>query len=377
MNVLEFRKKHVELSIYEYLPVVIKDVAEKLESPVEYIKKKSIQSSSLLRGFHVDNIVVFEVKFKGRDALTIWIPVPDELDLFTIVDTRRILIFELLDDIYSVRQTSNLLSVRFQFINALQSNENGFFENLGCSLYSLYQYYFTEDELREMNIYFSTEEKPNLHPVNMKIKNKDTTIYTSIPVPNMSAFQKTLFNSFVYQLSKSNTSTEKLKQLESYVDPITKLINNINSFKDILKLAYDDFTKQSLSDLVGTNLRYKRIRNEELIIRTVYLKLLELTRFQKKQVDLRYPHDYLLRQMFTNVSLIKIFEYIDLRNVFQEMSLKHKLVLLIDHLPNDLRDVHSSYFQRICALDTSDDDTIGSRLQLTPDAEITEFGRFL
>ncbi len=374
MNVLDFRKFHTEFCFTELLPILLHDIAERLDTKVKEIKLEKVTSNKGLKGFHYDNVTQATVKFVGLNPIIILIPKANDFDQFLVVDSQRILVMELLDDLFSVRQTnSGMLSVRFQFIKSLQSNNQGYFETIGCSLYSLYQYYFTEAELRELGIFFTTKEQPNLYPETYS----GITLYSQIPVLNMNPYQKTLYLSFRNDILKKKVPSDKIKTLDSYLDPISKYLNNITSFKDVLLLTYTDLSQQNIVDLTGTNLRYKRIRNQELIMRTLYLKLLSMAKYQKQQKDIRFVPDFLLKQMFIDTPLLKLFEFIDLRNPFQELSLKYKLVLLIDHLPNDLRDVHPSFMHKICVLDTSNDDSVGSKLQLSFDAELDELGRFL
>jgi len=376
MDVLTFRKYHTQFCIQELLPIVIQDIATRLDTKVESLKLEKPRSVENLRGFNYDNITAANIKFKGFNPIRILIPISDENDQFTIVDSKRILTLELLDDLFSVRQPSTrTISIRLQFIKALQSNNQGMFENLGVSLYKLYTLYFTPDELYNMQILIGTEAKDGW----FQVPTTTPPIYTQVPYAQQTLFQKTLVQSYITEAKKKKVieKAKLLKTLDSYLDPISKFLNNITSFKDVLQLLYDDLMKQKDVDLVGTNLHYKRVRNEELIIKNIYMKLLDLVRYQKQQSDIRFVPDFVLRQFFIDPSLQKLFEYINLINPYQELSLKYKLVLLIEHLSFDLRDVHSSFLYRIDPIDGPDDSNIGKRLQLAFDCELDELGRFL
>jgi hypothetical protein len=56
MDVLTFRKYHTQFCIQELLPIVIQDIATRLDTKVESLKLEKPRSVENLRGFNYDNI---------------------------------------------------------------------------------------------------------------------------------------------------------------------------------------------------------------------------------------------------------------------------------------------------------------------------------
>lgn len=383
MDVLTWRKWQTTQCISTFLPLLLERFASLLETKVVDIKILPVDMKHSTKGFHYSNVsnLVFKLQ-KYEQPFSVKIPIPNEYDLFVVNDTYRIMTIEMIDSLVSVRNVNNLLDLRFQFLNtAITCFEckNVRVANYLIPFYQMLTHYLTEDELRKYNCLFlitSPNEKID-GMFSSQLPNKKL-LWSQLPPERMNNFIKSIYLSFFTKKEPKFNFNEKIELiLDSIIDPITSYIYNVKSWKDILLFTLEKLYNKKDKDLVGSNLEFKRLRSYESILAVFYRKLIETFRSQKKQKQVRLASDFLLKSMFTNSSLQPLFEYVELINMYKEMSMKFKIVMLIDFLPYDLRDVHSSYMYNIDPFHTPDDEKIGKIQHLAIHCNLDKFGRFI
>jgi len=373
------------ICIKEFFPAILDDFARRLNIPKIEHTVSQLGPTHSTKGFHFTNVLLADVKLSGQqEKLKIKIPIPNQHDLFVVNDTFRIFATELTDGVISVRTLpNNNISLRWQFlIHSFISDEDGLLKvnHTKISLYTLFLHVLGKEELSKyipFEIYDKNDDVPNSkHIIYFNKGNKKINLPT---VPDLlHPLQNTFLKSILCGKKETNLDIEKIiNTIEDAIDPITKIIYKIKNIKDLCMYTLENLYNQKPVDLVGSNLFFKRIRSLELIMRALYIKLIEIKNHQRNQTRIRFPSDYLLKIMFTDATLQKLFEYLDLRNLFMELSLRYKVAILIDHLPYDMRDVHSSYLNRIDLFDTPDDEKIGARQQLALNCELDYYGRFI
>lgn len=385
MDVLLWRKAHVDLCLTTYLPLILKDFANKLNSKILDYKITFVNLNQSTKGFHFSNVLNISFYLDGyKEKIHFKFPIPNENDLFVINDSYRILTMELLDGLVSVRNIKNFIDIRWQFLTTaivcFKGNSVRIF-NDNIHFYRLLTHFFTTDELRKYNMFFKittgNEIIENMYPT--KITDK-YTLWSQLPVEKMNNFIKSVYLSFNKNniLQLNNPIPEKIiTALNSVIDPITKYIYKINDWKDVLEYTLRSLYNQKDKDLVGTNLAFKRVRSLESVLVLLYKKLNEIVKNQKKQTQIRISSDFILKSIFTSSSIQPMFEYVELINLFKELSLKYKVIMLIDFLPYDLRDVHISYMYNIDPFHTPDDEKIGKIQYLSIHCKLDEFGKFI
>lgn len=383
MDVLTWRKWQVNQCISTFLPLILDRFAQLLETKVTDIKILPIDAKHSTKGFHFSNVSNLVFKLQKYDTpLSIKIPIPNEDDIFIVNDSYRTFTIEMVDSLVSVRNVNNILDLRFQFLNTAISCfecKSVRVANFLIPFYQMLTKYLTEDELRKYNCYFvvtsSSEKIENMY--SSVLPNKKL-LWSQLPPERMNCFLKSIYNSFFVKKELKFNFNEKCEViLDSIIDPITSYIYNVKSWRDILLFTLKTLHNKKDKDLVGSNLEFKRLRSFEVILAVFYRKLIETFRSQKKQKQIRLAGDFLLKSMFTNASIQPLFEYLELINMYKEMSMKFKVVMLIDFLPYDLRDVHSSYMYNIDPFHTPDDEKIGKIQHLAIHCNIDEFGRFI
>ena len=387
MKVLDWRRQHVQTCINEYVPQLLTNFAKRLECDLESWSWSPIGARHGTRGFHFTNVILITFKLsKYEDIIQVKLPIPNESDVFMINDTYRILTMELLDGVVSVRNLGDMLALRWQFlISALSSDDRGRMRvgNVRIPLWQIFYQALTKDELKKAKLYFELSATPvkDMFEYDLVKFPNDLKLYIPVPKDKLHIFQRTMIASIVHDTTvkslEPKLTPEVIKQIDDLIDPITSHIYKIHNFTDLCR-----FTVQSLKDtkrenLVGSNLEFKRVRSLEVILGVFYRKLIETAKQQKRQLKIRLSADYLLKCMFTDANLQRIFEYLDMGNIFKEMSLRHKIVTPVEHLPYDLRDVHASFFENVDPYDSPDDEKCGRINYITMDCELDQYGRFI
>jgi RNA polymerase Rpb2, domain 3 len=385
--ILDWRRDHIQTCITEYIPALLNNFAKRLECDLEFWSWSPVGARHGTRGFHFTNVILITFKLsKYEDQIQVKLPIPNENDVFMINDTYRILTAELLDGVISVRNLGDTLSLRWQFlISALSSDDRGRMRvgNVRIPLWRIFFNVLTKEDLKKAKLNFVLSKTPIEGMYEYELpKFVDMKLYVPTPKDKLHIFQRTMINSIMFDNDIKDSLEPKLEdgvlqQIKDLIDPITAHIYRINDVKDLCKLTLKEIKDKKRENLVGSNLEFKRVRSLEVILGVFYRKLIETARQQKRQAKIRLSADYLLKCMFTDASLQRIFEYLDMGNVFKEMSLKHKIVTPVEHLPMDLRDVHSSFFENIDPYDSPDDEKCGRINYVTMDARLDKYGRFI
>jgi len=382
MNVLEWRRDELRTCFDIFIPAVLENFAKSCGMTLKEWRISPISIRHATYGFHFSNVVLLEW-WVDDQRLFVKLPVPNESDLFVVNDAFRILTNELPDRLVSFRLVNGNLLMRFQgSLAAIVCDEKGLVkvQNEKVPLWLLFYSSFTEEELSKLDLLFNVSSEGSL-PLK-----SNPTLKVELPIKfdRLAPLQQLVVTSIVHTPLKGR---QQLKQLQlpehvvSYIesnllDPITRCIYNINNLRGLLEYVIKSIEGKPKSTLVGSNLHFKRVRSYETIVIALYEKLREVSKQVRYQKKLRISSDFLLKKMFTHPTLQRLFEYYDRSNLFKELSLRYKVVVPLEYVPYDLRDVHFTAINNICIYDTPDDEGIGVKLQLAIDCELERFGFF-
>jgi len=363
----------------EYLPKIFHHFAERCETKLESLKLHRMKPQHRARGFHFDNVVIVEAKLERyKQPLVFKTVVPNEWDIILVNDTARILLIELTDGLLSVRANAYPFTFGWRTTGSMIVwNEHGLttFRGEQVSFAQLVDKVLTQSEKERYGLAFNITTTPNESRECVQVNEH---LYIELPQPfnTLSPFQQYYVISLREGLRKNlEIGDTTITHIEETLDPITSTIYGVRTVRDLVIYTVETLAPLPLRDLVGSNLKFKRVRMLESVLVQLYLKLQEVVRYQKKQTEIRIADDFLLKSLFVP-PLVKQFEYVVLLNPFIELSLKHKLTTMLEWLPYELRDVHRSYLANIDIYDSPDDENVGARLYLCLEAELTEYGLF-
>jgi len=392
MNVLEWRRDEVSVCLSVFLPKILEWFAESCKDKLKSWKLRPISVQHSSYGFHFTNIVLVSCETEGGQQFSFKLPIPNEDDVFIVNDIAWVLVNELTDQLVSYRYIpEDKLLMRWQgSLFAIVGDENGVLKikDERVPFWVLLYNVLSREELIHYGLYFEFVETE-------KVDTKFVRPLVSLPslcvkLPTRYEFltpiQQLIVNSMVRTPIRTKTKLKQIPKLNpdivefierDLLDPITREIYNIHTVRDLLHFTIGVTEGKPKTTLTGSNLYFKRVRSYETIMIALYEKLRENQQQQKYQKKVKIASDFLLKRLFTSPQLQRLFEYFDQTNMFKEVSLRYKVVVPLEYIPYDMRDVHFTIGGNICIYDTPDDEGIGAKLQFTVDCELQRNGFFV
>jgi len=392
MNVLEWRRDEVSVCLSVFLPRILEWFAERCKDKLKTWRLRPISVQHSSYGFHFTNVVLVECETEGGQHFSFKLPIPNEDDVFIVNDVAWILVNELTDQLVSYRYIpEDKLLMRWQgSLFAVVGDENGVLKirDEKVPIWVLLYNVFSKDELIQNDLYFEFVEVDKavtrfVHPL---ISQPSLGVQLSTRYEFLTPLQQLIVNSMIRAPLRSKSKLKQIPKLSTttiefieneLLDPITREIYDVRTIKDLLYFMMKVTEGKSKTTLTGSNLYFKRVRSYETVMIALYEKLRENQQQQKYQKKVKIASDFLLKRLFTSPQLQRLFEYFDQTNMFKEISLRYKVVVPLEYIPYDMRDVHYTMSGNICVYDTPDDEGIGAKLQFAVDCELQRYGFFV
>jgi len=392
MNVLEWRKDEVSVCLSSFLPRILEWFADSCKDKLKTWKLRPISVQHSTYGFHFTNVVLVVCETENSHQFSFKLPIPNEDDVFIVNDIAWILVNELTDQLVSYRYIpEDKLLIRWQgSLFAVVGDENGILriKDEKVPFWVLLYNIFTKDELIQNGLYFEfvDTEKVDSKFARSLVSQPSLSVKLPTRYEFLTPIQQLVVNSMVRTPVKAKVKLKQVPKLNTDViefierellDPITREIYNVRTVKDLLYFTINITEGKPKTTLTGSNLYFKRVRSYETIMIALYEKLRENQQQQKYQKKVKIASDFLLKRLFTSPQLQRLFEYFDQTNMFKEISLRYKVVVPLEYIPYDMRDVHYTMGSNICIYDTPDDEGIGAKLQFAVDCELQRNGIFV
>lgn len=387
MNLLDLRKYEVMDCLKNRLPLILSKICSLVDRELQSLDLLPIGPQYSTCGFHFTNVLLARAIISGQ-KFEFKVPVPNEDGLFLVSDTHRILTNELADSLVSVRYVEDNLLIRWQFsMGAFVSDEKGYvyIGDNEVPLWHLVYSTLTDDELQKYGLWFTLSNERT----DTSVKAGNFWIQSEVHPELLTPFQKLVLKSIVHSVANESNLPTHLRQLlpkdlsaidqvvEDSLDPLTVYHFKCSNREELVRYTVDCLSLLPSTECSCTNVRFKRVRSYEVVLIVLMEKLFETIKQAKYQQSLRIDSNWLLKKMFTDRRLQKLFEYYDLANVFRELALKYKLTVMIENVPMDFRSVDMSFKYRIDPLAGPDDESVGKRLFVSLDAEFDKHGRFV
>jgi len=390
ISVLEWRKQNVEYLIDEYIPFLI----NKLKTPktdVKDIKLEELTGQYSTEGFSYKNLKLLSfvlITNRGEFDIKVKLPVPSHDDIFTINRKHYILVNVLHDHIYYILNKT-IYSVTFritheglwyQFKGSQSKTQVGiplvnlfytlnildtWFKNYEISSESIEGkeciqigdskewFCYDKDEQREKDFYHGYEL---LKKSFQYIKKWDHVVKNSDKLMDKINAHNPFEYSLEYEFLLGYNDLGKLynEMLERYQEKYLQLVDEIHI--DFKRVGYYSTLLTPFEKRIQTLLGlFKRAKNADIA-------------WHQKM-----PNNLLTKDAKTN----KYLQYLELKNPFEEIAIKTKLVTPLDNVPKYMRKTMNSAYGQICPLDTPDSKNIGVVQHLAVTANLDKNGFFI
>ena len=391
--ILKWRNDNIDYLLSEYIPFLISKLnTNKSETRNIQISELSAQYST--EGFSYKNLkfLSFELETnRGKFDMKVKLPVPSGDDIFTINRKYFILVNILQDHIFYILN-GMIYTVTFRI-----SDEGLWFPfrgsqsrtQVGVPLITLL---YSLDILDKWFPDYKIESDPANKDSNREyIRIGDTNEYLSYKPDKLREIE---YNAAYKIIKKSAALIKKWSTVESQKDATLERIEKYNPFTYSLEyefiLGYNDLPtfynhvlesyQDKYLDLKDEiHIDFKRVAYYTTLLKPFEYKIQNLISLFKraKNVDISWhqklPNNLITKDAKTN----KYLQYLELKNIFEEIAIKTKLANPLENIPKYMRKTMNSAVGHICPIDTPDNKNVGAVQHATITTKLDPNGYFI
>jgi len=387
---LEWRRNNVQYLLDNYIPFLINKLKTD-KTDVKDIKLEELTGQYSTEGFSYKNLKLLSfilVTNRGEFEIKVKLPVPSDDDIFTINRKHYILVNILYDNIYYIlNRTINSVTFRityeglwFQFKGSQSKSQVGV--PLVNVLYTLdtLDYWFSNYEV-------STEKIEGKECIEIG-ESGEWFCYEKDEA------RETEFSEGYDLLKRSFIHIKKWNLLEKNKEKLLDKVTSHNPFEYSLEyeflLGHNDLGRLYNEMIEKYQEKYLHLEDEIHIDfkRVGYYNTL-LIPFERriqtllglfkraKNADIAW-HQKMPNNLLTKDAKVnKYLQYLELKNPFEEIGIKTKLVTPLTNVPKYMRKTMNSGYGQICPLDTPDSKNIGVVQHLAVTSNIDNKGYFI
>jgi len=390
--ILNWRIDNVDYLLSEYIPFLISKLNTK-KSETKDIKIQELTGQYSTEGFSYKNLKLLSFVLetnRGQFDMKVKLPVPSQDDIFTINRKYFILVNVLHDHIfYILNKTIYTVTFRISdeglwyLFRGSQSKSQ-----VGIPLISImYVLDIIDNWFKDWKI----EQDPQKDNKRKYIRIGESNEYFSYIPDELKEEQyyttyNLIENSFKYvkkwsdiEKQKENIYEKVMKQNPFDYSLEYEFILGHNDLSRLYNTILESYQEKYLELKDEIHIDFKRVAYYSTLLKPFEYKIQNLISLfaRAKNVDISWhqklPNNLITKDAKTN----KYLQYLELKNIFEEIAIKTKLTIPLENVPKYMRKTMNSAIGQICPIDSPDNKNIGIVQHAAITAKLDKNGYFI